>query len=275
MMKKLTITIIKKIFKARQPSSHKGNHGHALIVAGNIGSMGAAVIASRACLRSGAGLLTVNTPAKQAFILQLAIPEAMYVVREKADDTFEKFSAVGAGPGLGAGKDEAKLLTNLLAQCKKPLLLDADALNIVAAHKKLLAKIPAGTVLTPHPKEFDRLFGSHSATAERVATAIQMAQDYTVVIVLKGHETLVTFKGESFTNTTGNAGLAKAGSGDALTGIITALLAQGYDSFDAAKLGVFIHGLAADFALQLQSLESMLITDVIECIGKAFKHIDT
>jgi NAD(P)H-hydrate epimerase len=274
-MKKLTIAVIKKIFKAREVSSHKGDHGHALIVAGNIGRMGAAVIASRACLRSGAGLLTVNTPAEQAFILQVAIPEAMYIVRHKTEDDLTKFSAAGIGPGLGVGKDEAKLLAYLLAHFNKPMLLDADALNIIAAHKKLLAAIPAGTVLTPHPKEFDRLFGNHTTTEERVATAIKKAAEYNVVIVLKGHETLVTFKGASFINTTGNAGLAKAGSGDALTGIITGFLAQGYNSFDAAKLGVFIHGLSADFALQQQSLESMLITDAIECIGNAFKHIDT
>jgi NAD(P)H-hydrate epimerase len=153
--------------------------------------------------------------------------------------------------------------------------LDADALNIVAAHKKLLAKIPAGTVLTAHPKEFDRLFGNHATLEERVATAIKKSVEYNVVLVLKGHETVVTFNGECFINTTGNAGLAKAGSGDALTGIITAFLAQGYNPFDAAKLGVFVHGFAADFTLHQQSMESMLITDVIECLGTAFKQIGT
>jgi len=274
-MKKLTIAYVKKIFKARQASSHKGDHGHALIVAGNKGSMGAAVIATKACLRSGAGLVTVNTPAEQAFILQVAIPEAMYVDREKDEDGFVKFSAAGIGPGMGLGKDEVQLLTYCMAEFKKPLLLDADALNIISVNKSLLNKIPAGAVLTPHPKEFDRLFGKHTTTEKRVAAAIKIAAEYNVVLVLKGHQTLVTFNGESFTNITGNAGLAKAGSGDALTGIITALLAEGYNSFDAAKLGVFIHGLAADYSLQQQSLESMLITDVIENLGKAFKFIDT
>ena len=273
-MKKLTIASIKKIFKKREITAHKGDHGHALLVAGNLGRMGAAVIASKACLRSGAGLLTVNIPGSQAIILQVAVPEAMLIIR-KTDSVFcANFSAIGIGPALGVGKKEASLLCYLLTNFKKPLLLDADALNIIAANKKLFAKIPAGTILTPHPKEFDRLFGIHTSTADRVKTAIQKSQEYDVVIVLKGYETLITYKGESFINTTGNAGLAKAGSGDALTGIITALLAQGYDAFNAAKLGVFVHGQSADFALHNQSVESMLITDVIECLGKAFKFID-
>ena len=274
-MKKLTIVLIKKIFKKREITAHKGDHGHALIVAGCAGRMGAAVIASKACLRSGAGLLTVNIPGAQAIILQVAVPEAMLIFRKKNEGFSANFSAIGIGPALGVGKEETSLLSYLLTSFKKPLLLDADALNIIAANKKLLAKIPADTILTPHPKEFDRLFGNHSSTADRIITAIQKSKEYNVVIVLKGYETLVTYRGESFINTTGNAGLAKAGSGDALTGIITALLAQGYDAFNAAKLGVFVHGLSADFALQNQSVESMLITDVIECLGKAFKYIDT
>ena len=273
-MKKLTIASIKKIFKKRESTAHKGDHGHALLVAGNVGRMGAAVIASKACLRSGAGLLTVNIPESQAIILQVAVPEAMLIFRKTDAGFCANFSAIGIGPALGMGKKEASLLCYLLTSFKKPLLLDADALNIIAANTTLFAKIPAGTILTPHPKEFDRLFGNHIVTADRVTTAIQKSQEYDVVIVLKGYETMITHKGESFINTTGNVGLAKAGSGDALTGIITALLAQGYDAFNAAKLGVFVHGLSADFALHNQSVESMLITDVIECLGKAFKYID-
>jgi NAD(P)H-hydrate epimerase len=237
--------------------------------------MGAAVIASRACLRTGAGLLTVYIPASQTLILQIAIPEAMLVFRETDPLVIANFSSIGIGPAMGIGKDTAKLLKHFFTHSKKPLVLDADALNTIAADKKLFALIPAGTILTPHPKEFDRLFGNHNTIKERVTTAIKKALEYNVVIVLKGHETLVTYKGEFFYNTTGNAGLAKAGSGDALTGIITSLLAQGYPPFDAAKLGVFLHGLSADIALNEQSVESMLITDVIECIGVAFKQIAT
>lgn len=272
-MKTLTSNHIKSIFKHREANSHKGNHGHALIIAGSIGRMGAAVIAAKACLRSGVGLLTVNVPQEERFILQTSIPEAMLVRRENSECATSNFSAIGIGPGIGVGKEPEKILTEVFAECNKPLVLDADAINIVAANKKLIAKIPEGTILTPHLKEFDRLFGTHKTPEARIKTAIAKAKELNVVIVLKGHRTLVASPTEAFVNTTGNAGLAKGGSGDALTGIITAFLAQGYNPFDAAKLGVYIHGLAADITLQTQSVESMLISDVIENFGKAFLKI--
>jgi hydroxyethylthiazole kinase-like uncharacterized protein yjeF len=156
-----------------------------------------------------------------------------------------------------------------------PLVLDADALNMIAADKKLFKKIPERIIITPHPKEFDRIFGTHKTTQERINTAIKQAEKYNIVIVLKGHKTLITYEGGTFFNPTGNAGLAKGGSGDALTGIITAFLAQGYEPFTAAKIGVYLHGLAADIALKEQSMESMLITDVIECLGTAFKYLNS
>lgn len=272
-MEKLTKNLIKQLINPREKSSHKGTYGHALLVAGNEGKMGAAVIAAKACLRSGCGLLTVNIPSDERSILQTAIPEAMLVFREDKKQALENFSALGIGPGIGIDKEAEQLLIHLIANFKSPLLLDADALNIISANKKLLVKIPKETILTPHPKEFDRLFGTHKTSEERMATAIHKAKEYNVVIVLKGHRTLVTYAGTSFINTTGNAGLAKGGSGDALTGIITAFLAQGYKPFAAAKLGVYLHGLAANIALKDQSMESLLITDVIECLGQAFKKV--
>ena len=272
-MKRLTRANTKAALKPRSANSHKGNHGHALIVAGSMGSMGAAVIAARACMRSGVGLLTVNVPEEERFILQTAIPEAMLVRRENTAFDFNRFAAIGIGPGIGIDAVAINLLTDILEQSTKPLLLDADALKIIADHKTLLDKVPEQTILTPHPKEFERLFGIHKNAEDRTSTAIKKAKEMNVVIVLKSHQTLVTYAGEAFYNTTGNAGLAKGGSGDALTGTITAFLAQGYPSFVAAKLGVYIHGLAADIALQDQSMESLLITDVIECLGKAFKKL--
>ena len=272
-MNKLSIEHINSFFEPRAATSHKGNHGHAMLIAGNTGRMGAAVISARACLRAGVGLLTVNIPMEQAAILQIAVPEAMLLARESRPIDLDAFEAVAIGPALGLDKDAAQLLSHLLSSCNKPLLLDADALSILALDNTLLDKIPAGTILTPHLKEFDRVFGNHQNDKDRSATALLQAKKRNIIIVLKGHETLITFGGGVFLNTTGNAGLAKAGSGDALTGIITAFLAQGYKPFDAAKLGVYLHGLAADIALKEQSLESMLITDVIECLGKAFKII--
>jgi hydroxyethylthiazole kinase-like uncharacterized protein yjeF len=273
-MKILTKKSIKVLIQPRAATSHKGTHGHALIVAGNEGRMGAAVIAARACLRTGVGLLTVNVPKAERFILQTTIPEAMLVMRENEIDNFNTFSAIGIGPGIGTDSLTEALLIRLLSEYNKPLVLDADVLNIIANNKKLWDKIPENSILTPHPKEFDRLFGTHNNVDARIETAIKKAQDYNIVIVLKGHKTLITSVGEAFLNTTGNAGLAKGGSGDALTGIITAFLAQGYAPFNAAKQGVYLHGLAADIALKKQSMESLLITDVIESLGKAFKKIE-
>ena len=265
-------TSIQSLLKPRNPDSHKGNFGHAFIVAGSKGKMGAAIIAAKACLRAGVGLLTVDVPTEERSILQIAIPEAMLAMREDVNG-FAGFSAACIGPGIGIDMESIEMLNNILSRFNNPLLIDADALNIIATNNKLFDKIKAGTVLTPHPLEFDRLFGVHNSTEERVATAVEMAKTHQLVIVLKGHKTLITFGGEVFTNNTGNAGLAKGGSGDALSGIICAFLAQGYTPFNAAKIGVHIHGLAADIAMDKQSMESMLITDVIECLGEAFKKM--
>lgn len=270
-MKALSKSYIKSILKPREASSHKGSHGHALLIAGSKGLMGSSVIASRACLRSGAGLLTVNIPEEERFILQTAIPEAMLVMRENTMSDLNNFSAIGIGPGLGTGKESEEILVSILNDFNKRILLDADALNCISSNKSLLEKIPKESIITPHPKEFDRLFGTHKDNNERMNTAILKSKELKITIVLKGNHTLITYNGDTFYNTTGNAGLAKGGSGDALTGIILSFLAQGYDPFGAAKLGVYLHGFAADLTLKNQSMESMLITDVIESLGKAFK----
>lgn len=272
-MKTISKSFIKSVIQPRDKASHKGTYGHALLIAGNTGKMGAAVIATQACLRSGVGLVTVNIPEKERLIIQVAVPEAMVSTREqKTNDNTASFSAVGIGPGIGTDRRILKLITDSL-NSKLPLVIDADALNVISLHKTLLNKIPEHTILTPHPKEFDRLFGIHKNNALRMITAVKKAKEYNAIIVLKGHETLVTSGTKTFINKTGNAGLAKGGSGDALTGMITAFLAQGYTPLDAALLGVYIHGLAADITLQDQSMESMLITDVIKHLGKAFHHI--
>jgi hydroxyethylthiazole kinase-like uncharacterized protein yjeF len=272
-MKTLTHESIKALIQPREADAHKGDFGHALLIAGNLGRVGSAIIAARACLRSGVGLLTVSVPQEERIILQIAIPEAMLIMRDHIYDELNNYSVLGMGCGIGTGEMAKELLIAVLSQIDVPLLLDADALNIISENKDLLNQLPQKTIITPHPKEFDRLFGVHESQNDRTFTAITKAQEYGIVIVLKGHNTLITSGGEAFLNPTGNAGLAKAGSGDALTGIITAFLAQGYPAFDAAKIGVYIHGLASDLALVQQSMESMLITDVIEHLGKAFQHL--
>jgi len=272
-MENISATFIKSIIKKRLPDSHKGTYGHALLIAGNLGKMGAAVIAAKACVRSGVGLVSVNIPFMQQSTIQISVPEAMLNFREGFIDNYESFSAIGIGPGIGKNSLEKKVLKEIIKFSGKPIVLDADGLNIIADAKKMLNKIPANSIITPHPKEFDRLFGNHTSTEERKNTAIKMAELLDIVIVLKGHQTFVTDGNNNFFNTTGNSGLAKGGSGDALTGLITGLLAQQYDSINAALISVYVHGLAADITLENQSMETMIITDVIKNFGKAFQQI--
>jgi hydroxyethylthiazole kinase-like uncharacterized protein yjeF len=273
-LKELTLKVVKPILKVRDVNSHKGTFGHALLIAGSKGMIGSAVIGAKACLRCGVGLLTVNIPEEERTILQIPVPEAMLSFRERIMElNLDKYSSIVIGPGIGLSLDSEILLKNVVKNCKVPLLIDADGLNLLAKNQDFIKLLPKNTILTPHPKEFDRLFGKNETTEERINTAKLKAKELNVVIVLKGHQTFIAAGNESFLNTTGNSGLAKAGSGDALSGIILSFLAQNYEALEAAKLGVFILGLAADLCLETQSFESMLITDVIENMGMAFKKI--
>lgn len=271
-MTKLDINSIQKIFQKRVPDSHKGNHGHALIIAGTNSKMGAAIIAAKACLRAGTGLVTVNIPRKERAAVFTSIPEAMIEFREE-EKNWTAYNSFAIGPGIGTDKSAENLLKLLITNVNSPIVFDADALNILAKNQGHFLMLPQKSIITPHAKEFDRLFGNHNSETERRKTAVEKAAELKLVIVLKGHKTFITDGEKSFENTTGNPGLAKGGSGDALTGIITAFLAQGYEPINSAKLGVYIHGLAADITLETQSTESMLITDVIQNLGKAFKKI--
>ncbi|MDI9256095.1 NAD(P)H-hydrate dehydratase [Flavobacterium sedimenticola] len=272
-MNSLDLHTIQAIVKKRNPNANKSHHGHALLVAGSKAKMGAAIIAAKACLRSGAGLVTLNISRKERQAVFAAIPEAMIAFREE-DHSLEKHTAFGIGPGLGTDKSAERKVASLLENIKLPIVLDADALTVLANNPKLFTKIPPNSIVTPHEKEFDRMFGQHANNPDRRQTAIQKATEFQLVIVLKSSQTFITNGSQNFLNTTGNAGLAKGGSGDALTGMITAFTAQGYEPLQAACLGVFLHGLAADITLETQSEESMLISDVIENIGKAFRKIE-
>ncbi|WP_264520021.1 NAD(P)H-hydrate dehydratase [Flavobacterium sp. N1994] len=271
-MTTLDITFIQRLFQKRWPDSNKGTHGHALIIAGSKSKMGAAIIATKACLRAGAGLVTVNIPKKERPAVFTSIPEAMMEFREDGKE-WSHYNSIAIGPGIGTDKSAENLLKLLISQVTLPIVFDADALNILAKNQDWFSKLSSKSILTPHPKEFDRLFGNHTSEEERRATATTKAAELNLIIVLKGHQTFITDGNDSFQNTTGNSGLAKGGSGDALTGIITAFLAQGNEPIYAAILGVYLHGLAADSTLESQSVESMIITDVIENLGKAFKKI--
>lgn len=265
------------VLSARSSASHKGNFGHALIIAGSKGKIGAAVLALHGCLHSGVGLLTALVPECGYEVVQSTVPEAMVLTSGINDVRNEvpplNYSAIGVGPGLGQTASTKTFIQTLIAKSTCPLIIDADALNCISEEPELLKQLPKGSVLTPHPKEFDRLFGNHPSTFERLQTLQQKAKEFNLIILLKGQYTAVgNAEGTIYFNITGNAGMATGGSGDVLTGIITSIVAQGVSSFDAARLGVYIHGLAADFALNEQSEESLSATDIIHSLGLAFKH---
>lgn len=270
----ITIPVIRRIIRPRKEDSHKGNYGHGLLIAGSKGKMGAAVIASKACLRTGIGLLTTNVPDEERSILQTAVPEAMLVSRSGTRPDYNMYDSIGIGPGIGTDDIAMEGLDHVLSQRPENILIDADAITLLSYQHELWKKLPEGTILTPHPKEFDRMFGLHNNEAERKQKALELSMIHPWVIILKGHRTLIAHNGNAYTNTTGNAGLAKGGSGDMLTGMITSFLAQEYTHLEAAIAGVFMHGLAADLAIRsAQSQESLLATDVIGFIGRAFKVI--
>ena len=270
---KIDLNCIKNIYKKRPCDSHKGTHGHALLIAGSSDKMGAAIIAAKACLRSGVGLLTVAFYPEQKNVLFNSIPEAMYANFCVMND-LSPYNAIGIGPGIGVDEISLQYIYELYEN-KLPVVFDADALNLISKYKIDWKHFNFPFVLTPHPKEFDRLFSELNSESERRSIAIQKAKVLNCVIVLKGHKTFITDGIHTFENTTGNSGLAKGGSGDALTGMITSFLTQGYTALESAILGVYLHGLAADITLQTQSEESMLITDVIENIGLAFKSLNS
>jgi NAD(P)H-hydrate epimerase len=269
----ITKQFIQSIYKPRKPFSHKGTYGHALIIAGNRGKMGAALMTTQACLRAGAGLTTVNVPEKYLNAVHTHLPEAMCAIRED-EINFKGINAVGIGPGLGTEDDAKKLVATTLEQFIEATVIDADALNIISENAALLKQVNTSSVLTPHPKEFERLFGKAANDFERMETALQQSIQCNCAIVLKGRYTLIAHNGKGWFNTTGNAGLAKGGSGDILTGIITALLAQHYQPLQATLFGVYIHGFAADIILEKQSEESMLAHDVVENLGIAFNELN-
>lgn len=267
----------KKQIKTRNKFSHKGTYGHALLISGSYGKMGASVLASKACLRSGVGLLTTHIPRLGYQIIQSSIPEAMTSI-DNSDLMFsniekvEIYSSIGIGPGIGTKNNTRKGLKNLIEKTHNPLVLDADAINILAEDEELQNKLPENSILTPHPKEFERLTGKVNNGYERMLKAQEYAATHNVILVVKGaHTMIVNSNKQVWFNSTGNPGMATAGSGDVLTGIILALLAQGYKSIDAAKLGVYIHGLAGDIATTQRGYEALIASDIIENLGEAFK----
>jgi hydroxyethylthiazole kinase-like uncharacterized protein yjeF len=265
------------IYKPRDPFAHKGTFGHALILAGSYGKMGAAILAAKACLSTGAGLLTCCLPFCGYDIMQTSVPEAMTItdVNEShlttVPSNLDIYQSAGLGPGIGTNDETVAMVKRFIKTFRHPLVLDADAINIISKSPEVLSSLVHDTIITPHPKEFDRLSGDSKDDFSRFEKAKNLASLHKIIIVLKGHFTGIFYPdGNISFNTSGNAGMAKGGSGDVLTGIITALLAQGYPAASAAALGVYIHGYAGDLAAGIHSEEAMLPTDLIGSLGKVF-----
>ncbi|MGN6601021.1 MAG: NAD(P)H-hydrate dehydratase [Ginsengibacter sp.] len=270
--------IISGIYQPRKAFSNKGNFGYASLLCGSYGMMGAAILSSLGCLRIGVGKLTVVTCEAGYPIIQTAVPEAMCIISGEKYirnfSEFEDFDAIGIGPGISKHDSHKKLLKDLFTVFKKPVVIDADALNVLSETRELYNLIPAQSIITPHPKEFERLFGKVENDFERIDVALSKAKELNIYIVLKGHFTFIaTSEGNGFFNSSGNAGMATAGAGDVLTGIITGLVAQNYSPLNACILGVYLHGLAGDLAAEIFSPEAMIAGDIIESLGEAFKKV--
>ncbi|HRP57916.1 NAD(P)H-hydrate dehydratase [Agriterribacter sp.] len=265
----------------RKKFSHKGTYGNAALVAGSHGMMGAAVLGAKACMRSGAGKLTCYIPNCGYTILQSTVPEAMCVtdINENHHTSLmlrTEYDAYAIGPGMGQHNTGAAVLEALLDKKPRRLVIDADGLNLLSADQRLYLKIPAHAILTPHPKEFERLFGTAKNDFERLELALQKAKALQVYIVIKGNYSFIaTPGGKGYFNPTGNPGMATAGSGDALTGILLGLIAQYNNAEQAVLTGVYLHGLAGDIAAKQQTEEAMTAGDIIECIPAAFARIKT
>lgn len=270
---------VSQIIAHRPKFSNKGAFGHLLLLAGSRDMGGTAALSGKAALRSGVGLVSIHSAECNRVIVQTSIPEAIFHSDKSMDSITEfpdlnNYSAVAIGPGIGQKAETAEALEQLLSQIQKPCVIDADALNLISENKNLLDKIPANSILTPHPKEFERLFGKTDSHYKRMLLASEKAQQLRMIIVLKGAHTMIAMPdGQLIFNSTGNPGMATAGTGDVLTGILGGLLAQGYTPENAAILGVYLHGFAGDLALETTSEQSLLAGDVIESMGKAYKKL--
>lgn len=273
----VTLKSAKRILKPRSRFDHKGKFGHALLIAGSTGKMGACILSAKAALRSGVGLLTTHVPQCGYTIIQTAVPEAMTTIDQSADcfsgrEVEDFYDVLGIGPGLGQADVSINGLEEILNKFRKPVVIDADALNILSSNPELQKLIPAGSILTPHPGEFERMVGPLKNDFDRLEKLKELADRIQSVVILKGAYSAIATPDKSvFFNSTGNPGMATGGSGDVLTGILTSLLAQGYQSKDAAILGVYLHGLAGDLAAREKGQNSLIASDIIDFLPSAFK----
>ena len=271
---------VASMLKPRGKFAHKGNFGRALLIAGSQGMAGASVLAARACLRSGVGLLTVHIPFCNNFIVQTSVLEAMTEidindVRFSCATDTDDYQAVGIGPGLGKAGDTEAALLEQIESCQTPMVVDADALNLLGEHRSYIGRLPKGSILTPHPKELERLVGKCQNSYERLTKARELARSAGVHILLKGaYSVVIAPSGKCWFNPTGNPGMATGGSGDVLTGVVLALLAQGYDAETAARMAAYVHGLAGDIACKKHGVMGMTAGDIVTCLPPAWRMLE-
>ena len=273
---------IRRIYRNRDKWSHKGDFGKVLLIAGSKGKIGAGVLCAKACLRSGVGLLSVYLPGCGYDIMQISIPEAM-VQTDPSEESFsaapdiKAYDVIGMGPGIGTSEPTTQAFRDLLKQVRsnQPMVLDADALNLLSRNNDLLELLPKNAILTPHPKEFERLVGHWENDFERLYKQQEFSRKHKVVVVLKGaHTSIAAPDGSVYFNSTGNPGMATGGTGDVLTGILAGILGQQYSPFEAAILGVFLHGLAADLAAKELGEDAIIASDLIAFLPQAFQQIN-
>jgi len=271
---------IKKNLINRSLISHKGTFGHGLIMSGSKGKMGACIMSCKAALKSGIGLLSVYIPKIGESMIQTSVPEAMTITDIENDyistiPKLESFNSIGLGPGIGLHKYTEKAIIKLIKTAKIPLVVDADAINIISKNRYVLKFLPKNSVLTPHPKEFKRLVGTYKDSNQRIELQKKLSKKFKLNILIKGPFSMMTdINGSLFINTTGNPGMATGGSGDVLTGIITGLIGRGYKPFNAMTIGVYLHGLSGDISKKILGEESLIATDLINNLPKAFKKIN-
>lgn len=263
------------LYKPREKFSHKGTYGHSLIIGGSYGKIGAVILAAKACLKAGSGLVTTFVPACGYVPLQAGLPETM-VFTDTAERMVTKitadqdYSAIGLGIGMGTSKETTSALGEFLSTNTSPLVVDADGLNMLSKKKELLKLLPSKCVLTPHPKELERLIGTWKNDFEKLRKTMEFSEKYDCIVVIKGAHSITVYKGKGYVNATGNPGMATAGSGDVLTGIITGIIAQGYEPLQAAIFGVYLHGRAGDLGVDLVGYQALTASMIIDALGSAY-----
>lgn len=262
-------------YRPRAKYSHKGTFGHALIIGGSYGKIGAVVLAAKGCLFSGSGLVTALVPKCGYIPLQSTFPELMVLTGDNEKEITEidfdlSPTVIGIGVGMGTGKATVKAFSQFLKKNRVPLVIDADGLNILSRNPGLFSSLPPRSVLTPHPKELERMLGKWENDFDKLEKTMEFSQKYDCIVVIKGAHTITMYRGKGYVNATGNPGMATGGSGDVLTGVITGLIAQGYPTLEAVIFGVYLHGRSADIAVRECGEEALVATDIVVHLGKAY-----